>query len=63
MKALIDEDICLGCGKCGEICPEVFRMNSKTAKIVAMPVPVDTEPTCRCAKEHCPGEAIIIEYY
>jgi ferredoxin len=24
---VIDEEACIGCGACEEICPEVFRMN------------------------------------
>ena len=26
MKAIVDPDICTGCGECADICPEVFEM-------------------------------------
>ena len=27
MRAFVDQDMCIGCGLCEGICPEVFRMN------------------------------------
>ena len=27
MKTSIDEEECIGCGSCVELCPEVFNMN------------------------------------
>ena len=30
MSVHIEEDECIGCGTCEEICPEVFRFNTDT---------------------------------
>ncbi|EPZ59363.1 ferredoxin [[Clostridium] sordellii ATCC 9714] len=26
MKAFVDKDVCIGCGACTGICPEIFEM-------------------------------------
>lgn len=31
-KVYIDEEECIGCGSCEEICPEVFKLNEGTDK-------------------------------
>lgn len=32
MKLVINEDECIGCGTCSEVCPEVFQMNEEKEK-------------------------------
>ena len=32
MKTIIDEEECIGCGSCVELCPEVFKMNEDKEK-------------------------------
>lgn len=32
MKVFIDEDECIGCGTCVELCPDVFEMNEEKEK-------------------------------
>ena len=44
MKVIIDEDECIACESCTELCPEVFRMNQEKEKaevIMAEGGPVD----------------------
>ena len=31
-RVVIDEEECIGCGTCEEICPEVFKLNPDTEK-------------------------------
>jgi ferredoxin len=61
MKAIVDEDTCIGCCLCVELCPQVFSME-QDGKAVAkdMLVPLDTEASCRDAAQQCPVEAIKI---
>jgi len=32
MAVLIDDDECIGCGTCEELCPEVFKLNTESEK-------------------------------
>ena len=32
MEITIDEDLCIGCGNCAEVCPAAFFLNETTAK-------------------------------
>ena len=61
MKALVDKDLCTGCGLCEDTCPEVFEMDDEMAKVIVDEVPAEAEETCQEAVESCPVEAISIE--
>ncbi len=60
MKVSVDQDLCIGCGLCESICPEVFRMNDDNlAEVIEQPDSISD--TCREACESCPVSAITIE--
>lgn len=62
MKAIVNEDLCIGCGLCAEICPEVFEMNDDMIAVVIVDeVPSELEDSAREAAESCPVEAITLE--
>ncbi len=62
MKAIVDEDLCFGCGVCQTICPEVFEMGSDNkARVKLDPVPPALHQSCREAARDCPEQAIRIE--
>ena len=61
MRAIVDEETCIGCGLCAETCPEVFEMADDKARAKADEVPEDVADSCREATEDCPVEAIQIE--
>lgn len=61
MKAIVDQDICIGCGLCPQICPEVFRMEGDKAVAYTDPVPLNLQDSCKQAAEQCPVSAISIK--
>ena len=61
MKAIVDEETCIGCGLCAETCPEVFEMNDDKAHVKVDEVPAGIVESCKEAAENCPVEAIQIE--
>jgi ferredoxin len=62
MKATVDKNLCLGCGVCPIVCPEVFEMDENDkAQVKVNPVPSEAEADCRKAADECPVSAIKIE--
>lgn len=62
MKAIVDQDLCIGCGLCADLCPEVFELDDDDkAQTIVDEVPEEAEEACRNAAEQCPVEAIKIE--
>ena len=61
-RAMVDKNLCIGCGLCTEICPQVFEMgNDDKARVKTDPVPPEAEEGCRQAAEQCPVSAIQIQ--
>lgn len=62
MKAIVDRDLCIGCGLCAEICPEVFEMgDDMIAAVLVEEVPAGAADKARDAAASCPVEAILLE--
>lgn len=62
MRAFVDKELCIGCGLCEDICPEVFSIGDD-GKAVATDdqIPEDIIEDARDAMDQCPTEAITIE--
>lgn len=60
MKAIVDENTCVGCELCVATCPEVFVMDGGLAKVKVDEVPAEAEDACRDAAQGCPVDAISI---
>jgi ferredoxin len=62
MKVRIDEDLCIACGVCVDLVPDVFALEDEPwAEVIVETVPEDLEDDVRDSAEECPTEAIIIE--
>jgi len=64
MRVIVDEKTCIGCGRCVEICPDVFELEGEIAvnKIgEGADIPPQYEQACEEAASECPVEAIAIE--
>ena len=62
MKTTVDSDVCLGCGICETISPEVFSLDTHPYAIVLVDVvPASEEANVREAMDACPEQAILIE--
>lgn len=62
MKAKLIRNNCIGCGLCGTICPEVFRIaEDGYAKIIRESVPKEAEHSVLEASDECPVGTIFIE--
>ncbi len=60
MRARVTED-CIACGRCIEICPEVFEMGEDIAQVKVDEVPTESEEAAQEAADECPTSAIVIE--
>jgi len=60
MKARVTED-CIACGRCTEICPEVFEMGEDIAQVKVDEIPEEFLGAAQEAADECPTSAIVIE--
>ena len=59
MKLKVDKDICIGCGACQAICPDVFEIDDDgLATSIVDEVPEEVMEDAVDAKEGCPVDAI-----
>lgn len=59
MKLVVDKDICIGCGACAAICPDVFEIDDEgLATSIANEVAEEVMDDAIDAKEGCPVDAI-----
>ena len=62
MKIKVAEDLCIGCGICEGIAPEVFSLETEPYAVVLLdPIPEEFQDAVREAAESCPEAAIEIE--
>ena len=57
-RVFVDEEECIGCGSCEEICPEGFVLNEDTEKAEVINPEGGPEDLIEEAMEACPVECI-----
>jgi ferredoxin len=62
MKARVEKDLCIGCGLCAALSPEVFHMEDDgLAKAIEDELTEELLEGAREAEQQCPTEAIAVE--
>lgn len=62
MKGFVDKDVCVGCGLCPGICPEIFEMDGDgKAKALDKKITDDLVESAKDAEMQCPVSAIKVE--
>lgn len=60
MKAIVDQDICIGCGLCAEIASEIFELKDDKAHVKISEIPESLLDKAKEAAQSCPVDAISI---
>lgn len=59
MRVEVDQELCISCGSCIDLCPDVFDWNDENkVQAIDEDVPPDLEEEVRNAMEDCPTDAI-----
>lgn len=62
MRATVDQDLCISCGMCIDICPNVFSYNSDNKSIaIDTDIPSEYIAETQESRDACPVDAISIE--
>ena len=62
MRAFVDQDLCIACGVCESIAPEVFSLETEPYAVVLLdPIPDELKDAVLEARDECSEEAITIE--
>lgn len=62
MKAIVNQDACIGCGACAAICDKVFEINDEGLSTTITDVVEEKDSQeVRDAADACPTGAITIE--
>lgn len=60
-KVILDEECCVGCGTCAELCPDVFEMDDATEKARVILPEGGNEECIEDAIASCPDSCIAWE--
>ena len=57
----MNEEACIGCGLCEQICSAVFEMDGTIAKVKVTPVPACQQDSSRESADSCPVGVITLQ--
>lgn len=60
-KVVIEEEECLGCEACVELCPEIFEFNDDSEKAIVIMEEGGDEECIQEAMDSCPADCILYE--
>lgn len=60
MKAVIDQETCIGCGVCAQIAPEVYEMQGEKAVSLVDELSEDKVDSAQEGADQCPVDAITV---
>lgn len=59
MRSKVDPDLCIGCGLCPSVCPDVYSMGDDgLAHAIEEEIPEDNLKDAEDARDGCPVSAI-----
>lgn len=59
MKAIVNQDTCIGCGACIEECPEVYHWNEEDkSEAILEDIPAGCADKAAAGRDVCPVDAI-----
>ena len=58
MRAIVDQDLCVGCGTCVATAPPVFEMNDDGKAVAVADTTAENREDVQAAIANCPVEAI-----
>ena len=60
MNAVIDAELCIGCGLCVQVAPAIYEMQGDKAVTIVSDVPEDKAEEAQNGADQCPVTAIAI---
>lgn len=60
MKAVVDQEACIGCGVCAQVAPEVYVMQGDKAAALVDELPEDKVSSAQEGADQCPVDAISV---
>ena len=60
MKAVVDQDSCIGCGLCVQVAPDIYTMDGDKAAAVSDSLSGDLAEQAKTGADQCPVNAITV---
>ena len=60
MKAIVDQEACIGCGLCAQVAPDVYEMQGDKAVTLLDEIGEEKAEDAKSGAEQCPVNAITV---